>query len=205
MYQPLYEYLVLQKSLSLPGIGTFVLERKPADFNFANKEINPPSYSIALKPADDTEPQKGFFNWLASALHTTELDAVMQFNQFNAELRNKLYAGTRFEWKGIGTLSKSPGGEILLEASPAVAEGPVLTANRVIREKAEHYVRVGEQEKTSEEMRELLSSTAVKRNYWKIAAISILILSIAFIAWYLYRNGISVTSFGNQQKLLLFL
>lgn len=201
MYQSLYEYLVLQKSLSLPGIGTFVVERKPADFNFANKEINPPLYSIAFKNESDTEPSKRFFNWLANALKTTELDAVMQFNQFNAELRNKLYAGSRLDWKGIGLLSKNAGGDIVLEAAPAVADGPVLTANRVIREKAEHNVRVGEQEKTSDEMREMLSHTTVKRSYWKIAAIVVLILSVAFIAYYLYTNGLSVSSVGNQKKL----
>lgn len=203
VYQSLYEYLVLQKSLPLPGIGTFVIERKPADFNFASKEINPPSYSVSLKNGDENEPSKKLFNWLATALHTTELDAVIQFNEFNTELRNKLYAGAKLEWKGIGRLSKSPGGDILLEAAPAIAEGPVITANRVIREKAEHYVRVGEQEKTSDEMRELLSTTVVKRKYWWIVAITILALSITFIAYYLYSNGFSVTSIGNQQKLPL--
>lgn len=203
VYQPLYEYLVLQKSLSLPGIGTFVVERKPADFDFANKQINPPSYSISFKNGDETEPSKKLFNWLANALHTTELDAVMQFNQFNAELRNKLYTGAKLDWKGIGHLSKSPGGDIVLEAASPIAEGPAIIANRVIREKAEHYVRVGEQEKTSDEMRELLSTTVVKRKNWLIAAVTILVLSIAFIAYYLYSHGFSVGSIGNQQKLLI--
>ncbi|MEI9912027.1 MAG: hypothetical protein WDO71_21700 [Bacteroidota bacterium] len=40
MYQELYAYLILHRQLNVPGIGTFLVERKPAETEFTHKQIN---------------------------------------------------------------------------------------------------------------------------------------------------------------------
>ncbi|HLG41203.1 MAG TPA: hypothetical protein VI461_16095, partial [Chitinophagaceae bacterium] len=64
MYNELYEYLVLNRQLSVPGIGTFFLERKPAETDLSYRQINASAYTIVLKHSNAT-PAKKFFYWLA--------------------------------------------------------------------------------------------------------------------------------------------
>ncbi len=201
MYGELYQYLILHKQLNIPGIGTFLLERKPADIDFVNKMANPPAYTIALHHGNAT-PSKNVFSWLSSALDISETDASARFNDFALDLRDKVLAGEKLQWNGIGTLSKGLAGEIRFEASlKELKAGTPVPAIKVIREHAQHSVLVGEQEKTSTEMTEMLApSTEKKTQWWGIAVITAL-LAIIFIVLYLSSKGLNTSSTGNQQKL----
>lgn len=203
MYRELYQYLILHKELHLPGVGTLAVEKKPADFDVANQLINPPAFSISLQPGHKT-PAKNFFNWLGERLEVTERDAVIRFNDFLFELKKQLSSGDKLQWSGIGILSKTLTGDIRLENglthySPASA----VPATKVLRQNAEHIIRVGEDQKTSGQMRELLTHTeAGKKSWWWLAAIILIILAILFIGYYFSVNGFTTSSISNQQKLI---
>ena len=201
MYGELYQYLVLHKQLNIPGIGTFLVERKPADIDFVGKIVNPPAYTIALHHGNTT-PSKKVFNWLSDVFNISERDALSRFNDFAFELRDKVMAGDKLQWDGIGTLSKGLAGEIRFDASlKGMSIGEPIPANKVIRENAQHTVRVGEDQKTSTEMIEWLSPAEEKKSYWWAAALIIGLLAFVFIAWYFSTKGLNTTSTGNQQKL----
>jgi len=201
MYGELHQYLVLHKQLNVPGIGTFIVERTPAGVDIASKIVNPPSYSIALHHSNATPSQK-IFSWLSDILNIPERDASSRFNDFAFEIRNKIMAGEKLEWDGVGTLSKGMAGEIRFEAAlKGLTFGPPVPANKVIRENAELTVRVGEEEKTSTEMLERLNGTEEKKSYWWAAALIIGLLAFVFIAWYFSSNGFNTSSTGNLQKM----
>ena len=105
-------------------------------------------------------------------------------------------------WEGVGTLRKWQNGEIMFEAEPQQKglESPV-TAKKVIREKAQHLLTVGTQERTSEEMMEMLFPEEEKKSYWWVAPLAIVIAAFIFIAYHLSANGVKPSSAGNQQKL----
>ena len=106
-------------------------------------------------------------------------------------------AGEKLEWDGVGTLSKGLAGEIRFEAAlKGLAVGTPVPANKVIRENAEHTVRVGEDQKTSTEMLERLVPADEKRSYWWAAALVIGLLAFVFIAWYFSSNGFKTSSTG---------
>src|SRR5882672_2379703 len=109
MYGELYQYLVLNKQLNIPGIGTFMLERRPADIDFANKLINPPSFHIALHHGNMV-PSKKLFSWLSLVFDISERDAVIRFNDFVFDLKDQVMAGHKLHWQGIGILSKGLAG-----------------------------------------------------------------------------------------------
>jgi hypothetical protein len=93
-------------------------------------------------------------------------------------------------------------GEIRFDASlKGMTIGEPVPANKVIRENAQHIVRVGEDRKTSAEMMERLIPAEEKRSYWWAAALIIGLLAFVFIAWYFSTRGLNTTSAGNQQKL----
>jgi hypothetical protein len=201
MYGELYQYLVLHKQLNIPGIGTFQVERKPADIDFIGKVVNPPAYTVALHHGNTTASKK-VFSWLSDAFNISERDALSRFNDFAFELRDKVMAGDKLQWDGVGVLSKGLAGEIRFDASlKGMTIGEPIAANKVIRENAQHTVRVGEDEKSSTEMMERLVPAEEKRSYWWAAVLIIAVLAFIFIAWYISARGLNPTSTGNQQQL----
>jgi hypothetical protein len=201
MYETLYQYFIQHKKLAIPGVGTFLLERKPAEADFVNKQIHPPQYLIALKTVADTATLN-FFKWLSESLHIPDRDTIIQFNDFSFNLKKQISDGDTVEWHGVGTLSKDLAGEIKFIPAPVPAiENPV-AAEKVIREKAEHMVRVGEDQKTSAEMTEMLNQSEVKKSLWWVAAFVIGLLALGFIGWYFFEHGVDVSSTANSMKLI---
>jgi hypothetical protein len=201
MYTELYQYFIQYKQLAVPGIGTFLLERKPAEADFPGRIINPPVYIITLQPTVNSAP-KIFFSWLASVLNISDRDAVIRFNDFAFDIKQKIFSGCVIEWSGIGTLSKGPADEIRFACfdNTTFSDEPV-AAQKVIRKSAEHTVRVGEQEKTSTQMTALLNQPSEKKSYWWVYALVLGLLAMIFIFWYFSEHGLNVASTGNGKKL----
>src|SRR5258705_13973467 len=124
MYDELYEYLLLNKSLPVPGIGTFLLERKPAHLDFLNKLIYPPVFSIGLKQSELSAGYPGHITGLVS------------------DWKKKIDEGGIIDWEGVGIIQKNDHGAVEFIATTHLVEDPV-PAIRVLRERAEHSVRVG--------------------------------------------------------------
>ncbi|MGQ0738798.1 MAG: hypothetical protein ACT4OJ_07035 [Bacteroidota bacterium] len=200
MYPELYQYLLQHKQLPLPGIGTIVLERKPASIDFPNKLMYPPGYSFALQPSAFI-PSGRFFNWLGAMLGISQMDAVIRFNDFIFEMKKQVERGDTVNWNGVGIIKKGLGGEIKFSAGEITTERPVPAA-KVLRGKAEHTVRVGEEEKTSAEMVEMLTQTPEKRSYWWAYALAIGLLAVIFIGWYFSEHGMDAFSAANDKKLV---
>ncbi len=198
MYDELYQYLVHHKALHLPGIGSFLLERKPATGDFSNKQLLPPSQTIALHHGN-IQPPRSFFAWLAKSLNADEREAVVRFNDFVFDLKKKVREGSRITWRGIGTLSAGLAGEIRFEtALRDQPEGPPVKAEKILRENASHTVRVGEDEKTSEQMMEYLNQQPGRKNYWWAWAVALVLVLVMFIGWYFSEHGVSIASTGNN-------
>lgn len=196
MYTELFQYLLFHKELSVPGIGTFFLERKPAANDFFNKRINPPAYIFALQPTSNLPPKK-FFNWLSVALHISYQDAVLQFDNFAVNIKQQISKGGIIDWKGVGVLSKGLAGEIKFKPEKEMILEKPVTAEKIIRLNAEHMVRVGEDNKTSAEMVELLNQTQEKKSFWWAYALSLALLCIIFIGWYVAGHGSGVSATAN--------
>ena len=201
MYQELYQFLLLQKQLHVPGIGTLLLERKPATIDFPNKKIDPPVYLVVFEPLTGS-PSKKLFAWLSQVLHISNQEAVIRFNEFASGLKKQLVDGDIINWNGVGTISKGLGADVKFTAAdPLALESPV-PAEKVIRDKAEHMVRVGEEERTSVEMTEMLNRQEVKKSYWWVVAAATALVAVMFTGWYFSEHGLDVSSTGNAARLV---
>jgi len=201
MYNDLYEYLVLFKRLIVPGVGTFLLERKPAATDLTHRQINPPAYTIRFHTNSET-PTRKFFNWLANKLNIHYHEAIVRFNSFAFDMKDQVAAGHKVIWQNVGTLTKGISGDVRFES--ALTDhyfDPPVSAARIIREKAVHSIRVGEQEKTSAEMIERLHPDEKRLSYWWAPALIAAIVLLIVLGLYFSQQGMSQSSTSNQQKL----
>lgn len=198
MYQQLYRYLVQNQQLQLPGIGTLAIQQADAEMNIADHSVTAGTYQLDFHKDNTVTVPAKLYNWLAGVSGITEREAIVQYNDFVFDLQQQLKNGATINWQQVGVLTAGLGGEIKFESAvKQYAAGYAVTAHKVKREQALHTIRVGEQEKTSAEMIEMLAPQTATRDAWMIVAYILLGLSLAFVAWYLAtKQGI-----GNQTSL----
>jgi len=200
----LNNYLAQFNRISIPGLGTIYLERIPAQSDFINKQILPPSLHYRFDKYFDL-PDKEFFSFLAAQREIPDYEAIKQFNEWAQHFRDSIKNDQQVEWKEVGKLRRDGSGEIVFEAFSAVKSylAPV-PAMRIIRANAEHTMIVGDREVSNKQMTELLGEAPeihVEKESWLVYAMVIAAIACVVIFFHFYRNGISPSSFGNQQKI----
>src|SRR5687767_8146900 len=98
----LTNYLVQHKSVSIPGLGTIYVERTPAQSDFVNRQILPPSYHYRFDKYFDT-PDRDFFNFLAAHKEVADFEAIKLYNEWALEFRNTIRNQNSVEWENVGT------------------------------------------------------------------------------------------------------
>jgi hypothetical protein len=73
--QWLHEYFIQHGSLTLPGVGTFRIQRISAQVDFASKRMLPPSFTIRFDHRHDT-PQREMFTYVAQRSGMADWEAV---------------------------------------------------------------------------------------------------------------------------------
>ena len=198
MQDSLYEFLLLNKKISLPGIGTISLCHAPAQHDFPNKQFIAPASFFTIDPKND-KPSKKLFDWLSSSLNITEWEAIRSVNDFSFDFKKKLSEFGEVNWEKLGLFRRNNNGDLKLDPQNILLQSePPLTVEKVIRVKAGHTVLVGEQEKTSVEMEEYFAGSPAKKNYTWLIAVILTVLAVMFIGWYFSEKGFSTSSAGNQ-------
>jgi len=198
MQDSLYEFLLLNKKLSLPGIGTISLCQTPAQHDIPNKQFIAPTSFFTIDPRND-KPSKKLFDWLSSSLGITEWDAIKFVNDFSFDLKKKLSEKGEVNWAKVGVIRRDNSGDLKLDPQNILLQSELpITAEKVIRVKAEHTVLVGEKEKSSVEMEEYFAESPAKKNYSWLIAVILTVLAVMFIGWYFSEKGFSTSSAGNQ-------
>lgn len=201
----LTSYLLQNKSISIPGLGSMYIERIPAQTDFVNKRILPPDYHFRFDKFFDA-PDKDFFAYLAQQMNRADYEAIKWYNEWAYDLRNKIRDGQHVEWKNVGILKKDTTGEIIFEPARAIdtLQEPA-PANRVIHAHMQHTMVVGDHEVTREfstedpEYQE--AGTYVEKESWWLYALIIAAIALSVIFFHFYKNGFNVSATGNQQSI----
>lgn len=198
MQDTLYEFLLLNRKLSLPGIGTISLCHSSAQHDISNKQFTAPSFYFTIESRNDM-PSKKLFDWLSSSLGIGEWDAIRSVNDFSFALKERLSENGEAKWENVGVIRRDNNGDLKIDQQNILLQsGPPVAAEKVIREKAEHIVLVGEKEKTSVEMEEYFAGSPAKKNYSWLIAVIIMVLAVIFIGWYFSEKGFLTSAAGNQ-------
>lgn len=173
MPQLLRLFFIQHKSVSIPGVGSFQMRRKPASSDIASRQLLAPQYSIHFDSINDT-PSKDLFTYISRKKNVSEWEAMGLVNEFSASLKEALRTGKKYEWSGLGSLETIPGGQLILRAEDVSCDFlPAVASNRVIRREAEHTVLVGEFERSSGESQQWLEEDVVvaKAGWWITATV----------------------------------
>jgi hypothetical protein len=198
MQDSLYEFLLLNKKISLPGIGTISLCKTLALHDLSNKQFIAPASFFTIDPRND-KPSKKLFDWLSASLNITEWEAIKSVNDFSFDLKKRLSEFGEVSWEKVGVIRRDNNGDLKLDPpNISLQSEPPVTAEKVIRLKSEHIVLVGEKEKTSVEMEEYIAESPAKKNYTWLIAVILTVLAVMFIGWYFSEKGFSTSSAGNQ-------
>ncbi len=197
MLNLLTKYLLQYRQVSIPSVGTVRLVQSPAQLNVADKVLHPPSFAAELTADSSRVPDHQIW-FLSAALHQ-EKEAVLKSLQSLGEQMSGPVSGDGFDWKGIGLIKRNaaPVSLRLQAFTPVLAE-------RVLRHDAEHSVLVGDRQRmvgpANAVPAEPEPETAEKkRSPLIIVGWVLLILSILYILFVLFRGGFKIGSTGSHQ------
>lgn len=200
MLQLLHHYLIQNKSVSLPGLGTIQLQHIPAINNFTDHIIEPPSLKATLDDTIDT-PAKNLFSYLSARLGIEEWEAIKKLNDFAFDLKENLKQEGEVVWENIGTLRYDLSGQLQLEAvSISNSYMFPIPAKRIIRADANHTILRGDTEVSGSFFADSQEAKGKKpaKSRQLLWVLILVFLGLAFLAYYLYAEGFSIYSIFNR-------
>jgi nucleoid DNA-binding protein len=199
MVDVLRKYLANQQQISIKGVGTISVEQLPARVDFPNQLLYPPETILHFSKL--AHHDEAFCRWLSRELQVSEIQAVNDYQSFADEMLKELNENKKMSWNGVGEFVKSENG--LINFNPAIQNTSVakpIAAKKIIRQGAEHYIRVGEDERTNTEMQEILLGDEKKLyKSWWLAAVILLLTALIIIVVYL-SNVKNKNLHSNQNK-----
>jgi hypothetical protein len=193
--QLLYRYFTLHGSVHIPGLGQLNLCRIPAINDFIGKKILPFSYVIRFDQWEDIVPVAQL-KYIQKHIGLEPQQLQVQLNDLGAEMKSRLEAEGRLEWQGLGFFSLNEHGDIVFhQKNHTTVTHTDVRYRHVIREKIDHAVIVGEQEKTLAEMEDYFEEKKSKvfLEGWKRGALILLILVISLLAARLFMGNFSLS------------
>jgi hypothetical protein len=179
----LTKYLLYYKRVSIPNIGSFIIEQQPAELNFVERLIQPPGYRVVFKNNEAVD--EDLVTFIGFNTDNDVSTARTKLELFGRELKNKLKEAP-FTWNGIGELEYTDS----VVFHPREIKNPLqpVAANKVIKENAQHAVLVGEQEMQSGSMENVrtIAYDKKKRPVTAIIGFVLLLLSLLFLGYYFY-------------------
>lgn len=179
----LYDYFIQTGSLSLPGIGTFRLQRISPQTDMVTRRLMPPSFTVRYDRREDA-PKREMFDYLARRNGGDDTKAVRSVNQLSYTLRTRLLQGESCLLHGMGMLLPDNGTGFRFDPQPFQYDfNPDVSIRRVVREEDNPPILVGEewisrsdQEERLHEMEEQRRRTRVPAMVWVIVLLSLSLL-----------------------------
>ena len=186
MLNSLYKFLLLNNNVSIPGIGSFFIERTAAVVNAGS--VIPPKHQVQFQPGTALA-DRNFYSFLALETGSNEVEAIRKFQDFAYQLRKDIQSHPHVQLSGLGILQKNAVGEI--EFQPSISADHYFPVIPLIQpEKVEEKV-------VDEPMDEHHGievypedEQPIKKDRWWIWAITLTVIALAAITYYYMQQGV---------------
>jgi nucleoid DNA-binding protein len=193
-------YLSFQKKVSLQGIGTFSVEHLPARLDFPNRLLYAPEFILHFSSSTNGNDEQ-FENWLQKELNVDREEVKTLQQNLSADFQRSLSEKGEMTLNGLGVFTKDEQRLLHFSSLYEAIKGNPVTAEKIIRKNTSHSILVGEQEKTSEEMTELLTGPKRKPlNFWWIIVMALFLSALVAILYFANYSP-QWSKQGNNQKL----
>lgn len=179
MLELLTKYLVYNKQVFIPSLGSFHIVREPARYDVADKRILAPGYRVEFDAVGRGNDQQLAF--LSRELNLDRQTAESRLREFGEKLKG-MVRQRKVEWTGVGELVMEQNDLAFHPVSIQLTE-PV-DAPKVIHQGAQHVIRRGETEFTS--AFEQQEATIVPRRIHRTTIAWILLIAgiVFIVAWF---------------------
>jgi len=200
MFSILNQYLFQHKELVIPALGSFALIPRTASSDFSTRSIIAPGWDIVLH-TNEMQIPSNFYEWLCTQMNSSKEDAVLKFDDFASLIVEKLHTENDIQWEGLGRLKRKADQKIeFIPENDSISPFTQVIAQKVFRENANHTMKVGETETTTQSMMEQLNRKKRELPLARIVALALLAISIIAMVLYFFMNGFNLKSIGNTQK-----
>jgi hypothetical protein len=198
----LQSFLLRNRYCPLPGIGSLVLQMQSSQLKDAGTLICAPVYQISLSP--EVKHLEPLLSYLTYSLLGTKEDAQKLLHEFCEGLKNGLEASQN-SFSIFGQWIKLSDGHISFVGNTwhHAADTNEWSIPLAVHEDAEHRVRVGEDDRSSTEMQEVIQKIKSGKNKFRWVSGVILITMIIGVFTYLYFAGFLNSHFGLFKKVQL--
>ena len=181
--RPIFELFLMKfRSLPIGNLGTVVLEREAAFHDYTSKVIQPAKDKLSFLPSARPELISELEQF-AQGYGVSTIEIRAMFGQIEQQLNDSQQALIQ----GIGVLKIENNSYVIVEDDIVPKYFSPIQAGAVIHEGAVHEVKVGENVRTSDEMKAMLASKPSK-DYWWVYALLLVLVAIAALLYYLYGD-----------------
>lgn len=158
MFKILLEFFSVNKKISVPEVGTLSIENTAAEDNFGNKTIIPAKPVINFYAKEDSIATTLFEKFAQNNYNKS----IEELTKFYKAIAYTLQKEKQLNIDGLGILTKEEDKISFRQSFSAEQYFPSISVEKVIRQDAEHTLTVGEHQKTSSQMREVLAKNESK-------------------------------------------
>lgn len=186
--QLLTKYLLQYRKVSIPHVGTFEIVQQPAQMNFVDKLLLPPTFATEIRKDDAVSDHQ--LSYLSSVTQSDTDTVRQELDAFGKNLHDRI-SFDKFSWNGIGVIENGHTYDFQTSLRP-------ISAEKVQRENIEHTILVGDKEITTlqQVIETVTEQPNKKRSVGVIIGWIVLLLSIAYIVYLVYIGGFSVSASG---------
>lgn len=194
MQQHLYKFLVLHHSLTIPQLGSFIIEEEPARLDTASSLLFAPKPVIHFSETVVPVPDKFFFSFLAEEMDVDEITAIREFDDFCSHMRDTIREDKVSVLTGIGRVMKGPEDKIcftpetnLFELLPPIPwhERTPVSKKAVSELPKQIQKEITKQEQEPEVEESVTEETTTPPDRWWVYAIILLVTgAIALLFYY---------------------
>lgn len=172
----LYNYLLQKGEMSVPGFGGFRINRLSAKNDFAAKQVLPPTRTLLFDHSFQ-QPSDHQLNFLVGKTGKPFNQLLDQLKVWGKRLSERVQANGTVVWPELGEFSIDERGSLHF-TSVATFNGfdTAVGYTHVLREQHQHTIKVGEDERTSNEMESYFEEQKQRATYFNWQAFSVFLL-----------------------------
>ena len=191
MYQIFYKYFILNKKVSVPGIGNFSINTSAAKLDFVAGVLHAPLPKVVFSQAY-TAIDRNFFQYLSKELKIDEKQAVQEFQSFSFNIKANLDGNKPVELPGIGKLQKGYNDADVVfteenNASPAFLNDIKLNAATDSKANLVELYKTGDSLIITEETEDDRLEMIIKEkdeDYWWVYALILALMGVGALLYY---------------------